>query len=84
MLLCAHVVDYSTEEERYEPSKDHQMRMIWLQQKQTISDQVFHSFALFPRRFSQVITTSQRKKKGVAQEECEQEASMSSGVEGRV
>ncbi|KIL86203.1 hypothetical protein FAVG1_10600 [Fusarium avenaceum] len=84
MLLCAHVVDHSTEEERYEPSKDHQMRIIWLQQKQTISDQVFHSFALFPRRFTQVITTSQRKKKGLAREEREQEASMSSGFEDKV
>ncbi|CAJ0544320.1 Ff.00g035580.m01.CDS01 [Fusarium sp. VM40] len=84
MLLCAHVVDHSTEEERYEPSKDHMMRMIWLQEKQTISDQAFHSFALFPRRFTQVITTSQRKKKGRTPEEYEKEASMSPGVEDKV
>ncbi|KAH6956200.1 hypothetical protein DER45DRAFT_566303 [Fusarium avenaceum] len=84
MLLCAHVVDHSTEEERYEPSEDHQMRMIWLQQKQTISDQVFHSFALFPRRFTQVITTSQRKKRERTPEEHDQEASMSSGLEDKV
>ncbi|KAH7236545.1 hypothetical protein BKA59DRAFT_549235 [Fusarium tricinctum] len=84
MLLCAHVVDHSTKEERYEPSKDYKMRMIWLQEKQTISDQFFHSFALFPRRFTQVITTSQREKKGIAREEGEQEASMSSGLEDKV
>ncbi|KAI6774838.1 hypothetical protein HG530_001596 [Fusarium avenaceum] len=83
MLLCAHVVDHSTEEERYEPSKDHMIRMIWLQEKQTISDQVFHLFALFPRRSTQVITTSQRKKKGRTPQEDEQEASMSSGFEDK-
>ncbi|KAF4953349.1 hypothetical protein FGADI_6115 [Fusarium gaditjirri] len=60
MLLCAHVVDRSTTEERYEPTQGREMRMIWLQQKQTVSDQVFGSFALYPQRFPQVIVTSQR------------------------
>ncbi|SCN86299.1 uncharacterized protein FFB20_07600 [Fusarium fujikuroi] len=60
MLLCAHVVDRSTTEERYEPAQGREMRMIWLQQKQIVSDQVFGSFALYPQRCPQVIVTSQR------------------------
>ncbi|CAG7558804.1 unnamed protein product [Fusarium equiseti] len=83
MLLCAHVVDHSTEEERYEPSDSRKMRMVWLQQKQTISDQVFHSFVLFPRRFPQVITTSQRRKQAKGLSKVEEESSVSSAIEAR-
>ncbi|KAF5653881.1 ankyrin repeat [Fusarium sp. NRRL 25303] len=60
MLLSAHVVNRSTTEERYEPAQGREIRMIWLQQKQTVSDQVFGSFALYPRRSPQAITTSKR------------------------
>ncbi|RFN48856.1 ankyrin repeat protein [Fusarium flagelliforme] len=83
MLLCAHVVDHSTEEERYEPCEGRKMTMIWLQQKQTISDQVFHSFALFPRRSPQVITTSQRRKRIAKVSDGKEESSVSSGIEAR-
>ncbi|RKL50679.1 hypothetical protein BFJ72_g132 [Fusarium proliferatum] len=60
MLLSAHVVNRSTTEERYEPAQGREIRMIWLQQKQTVTDQVFGSFALYPRRSPQAITTSKR------------------------
>lgn len=60
MLLCAHAVDRSTTEERYKPTQDREMRMIWLQQKHTVSNQVFGSFALDPQKFPQTIVTSQR------------------------
>ncbi|KAF5541711.1 ankyrin repeat [Fusarium napiforme] len=60
MLLCARVVDRSTVEEVYEPAPGREMKMIWLQKKQVVSDQIFGSFALYPRRCPQVITTSQR------------------------
>ncbi|KAF5712779.1 ankyrin repeat [Fusarium mundagurra] len=60
MLLCARVVDRSTTEDGYKPAPGREMRMIWLQQKQTVSDQIFGSFALYPRRCPQVVTTSQR------------------------
>ncbi|KAF5648445.1 ankyrin repeat [Fusarium tjaetaba] len=60
MLLCARVVDRSTTEDGYKPASGREMRMIWLQQKQVVSDQIFGSFALYPRRFPQVVTTSQR------------------------
>ncbi|QPC73221.1 hypothetical protein HYE68_003973 [Fusarium pseudograminearum] len=48
MLLCAHVVDRRTGETRYKPPK------------QTVSDQVFESFALYPEKCPHVITVSRR------------------------
>lgn len=60
IFLCAHVVDRSTSEIRYEPTQGYEVRLVWLQPKQTVSDQVFKSFALYPEECPQIITTSQR------------------------
>ncbi|KAK6708305.1 hypothetical protein SNK04_009268 [Fusarium graminearum] len=60
MLLCAHVVDRRTGETRYEPVDSWTTQLIWLQPKQTVSDQVFESFALYPEKCPRVITVSRR------------------------
>lgn len=60
IFLCAHVVDRSTNEVRYEPTRGYEVKMVWLQSKQTVSDQVYKSFALYPQECPQTITTSQR------------------------
>lgn len=49
IFLCAHVVDRSTNEVRYEPTQGYEVKIVWLQSKQTISDQVSKSFALCPQ-----------------------------------
>ncbi|KAG5654842.1 hypothetical protein KAF25_009219 [Fusarium avenaceum] len=61
IFVCAHVVDRSTNEVRYEPTQGYEVKMVWLQSKQTVSDQVFKSFALYPEECPQIITTSQRQ-----------------------
>lgn len=50
MFLCAHVVESSTRETRYTVNGNgsHRMRLFWIQQEKTVSDQVFQSFALHP------------------------------------
>ncbi|ESU14015.1 hypothetical protein FGSG_07719 [Fusarium graminearum PH-1] len=60
MLLCAHVVDRRTGETRYEPVDSWTTQLVWLQPKQTVSDQVFESFALYPEKCPRVITVSRR------------------------
>ncbi|KAF6810515.1 ankyrin repeat protein [Colletotrichum musicola] len=62
MLLCAHVVESSTRETRYtvNGSGSHEMHLFWLQQKQTVSDQVFESFAIQPISCSASFITSHR------------------------
>ncbi|KAF5236308.1 hypothetical protein FAUST_6656 [Fusarium austroamericanum] len=42
----------------------YRLHVVWLQSKQTVSDQVFKSFALYPRNCPQMITTSQRNGPG--------------------
>ncbi|KAH7187517.1 hypothetical protein BKA60DRAFT_687031 [Fusarium oxysporum] len=59
-FLCAHVVDRSTNEVIYEPTQGYVAKVVWLQSKQTVSDQVFRSFDLYPQECPQTITTSQR------------------------
>jgi hypothetical protein len=60
VLFCAHVVESSTKEEQYVPNEDTDVYMIWIQRKQTVGDQVFDSYAIFPKEPTSVITTSRR------------------------
>ncbi|KAH7123383.1 hypothetical protein B0J13DRAFT_392225, partial [Dactylonectria estremocensis] len=63
MLVCAHVVESSTKEERYQPAQGKEARLVWLQQTKTVSDQDFKSFAVFAEDNRAVITTSGRADK---------------------
>ncbi|KDN62943.1 hypothetical protein CSUB01_08487 [Colletotrichum sublineola] len=65
MILCAHVVDNSTTEERYQPKPeiDMKVRMVWLQQTKIVSDQVFGSFVIYATNDQPFITTSRRTQK---------------------
>ncbi|KFG86493.1 hypothetical protein MANI_109817 [Metarhizium anisopliae] len=63
LLLCAHVVESSTEEKRYQPSKETKARLVWLQRAQTVGDQSFQSFALSAGGNQDLITTSCRGNK---------------------
>ncbi|CAH0055787.1 unnamed protein product, partial [Clonostachys solani] len=60
MLICSHVVESSTEEKRYKPGRGKEIRMVWLQRAETVSDQVFNSFAVFASDKRALITTSHR------------------------
>lgn len=60
MLTCAHVVESSTTEERYQTSEGRRAQLVWLQQTKTVSDQVFGSYAVFPEDFRTIITSSRR------------------------
>ncbi|KAL2691305.1 hypothetical protein Neosp_001686 [[Neocosmospora] mangrovei] len=50
MFVCVHVVERSTSEDVYQPNDQFDMRLYWLQQDQTVNDQVFQSFATFSDR----------------------------------
>lgn len=63
ILICSHVVESSTEEDRYRPMQGRAARLVWLQQPKTVSDQIFDSHAIFPRHERSEITTSSRKVK---------------------
>ncbi|KAF4454210.1 ankyrin repeat protein [Fusarium austroafricanum] len=63
LLVCSHVIESSTEEERYKPGPGRRVRMVWLQKAQTVSDQHFGSFAIFPVEDRKIITTSRRASK---------------------
>lgn len=62
LLVCARVVESSTHEQRYKPTEGYEIRIYWLQQGQTVSDQVFESFATFPSLPRTEIITSRRSK----------------------
>ncbi|KAH7013118.1 hypothetical protein EDB80DRAFT_364139 [Ilyonectria destructans] len=62
-LLCAHVVETSTDERVYRPGLGRKARIVWLQKTNAVSDQVFDSFALFPMDERTIITTSHRASK---------------------
>ncbi|KAK0372576.1 hypothetical protein CLIM01_10071 [Colletotrichum limetticola] len=62
LLLCAHVVESSTVEESFRPSKDLMAQMVWLQQTKTVSDQIFDSFAVYSKSKRPFITTSERER----------------------
>lgn len=61
MLICCRVVETSTKEITFRPTKNWRARMVWLQQKKTVGDQEFKSFALFTGEDQPIITTSGRK-----------------------
>ncbi|KAK3346333.1 hypothetical protein B0T25DRAFT_461123, partial [Lasiosphaeria hispida] len=60
MLLCAHVVENSTEEKRYRPRFGRRARVVWLQRSGTVNDQDFKPFAIFPQDAQALVTTSHR------------------------
>ncbi|KAF9772568.1 hypothetical protein IL306_009724, partial [Fusarium sp. DS 682] len=64
LLICSHVVESSTTEERYKPGPGRRARMVWLQKTQTVSDQHFGSYAIFAADDRALITTSHRALKG--------------------
>ncbi|KAF4997934.1 hypothetical protein FDECE_11947 [Fusarium decemcellulare] len=63
LLICSHVVESSTTEERYKPGPGRKAWMVWLQKAQTVNDQHFGSYAIFPTKDRGVITTSRRARK---------------------
>ncbi|KAH0424575.1 hypothetical protein CcaCcLH18_11458 [Colletotrichum camelliae] len=73
MMLCGHVVESSTAEKRFQakPGTNKRVRMVWLQQTKTVSDQVFGSFAIYAKDDQTFITTSRRSQ----QDEIEQSQS---------
>lgn len=60
MLICAHTVESSTSETRYQPPDGMEARVVWLQRSGTVNDQAFESCALFPEDPLHLITTSQQ------------------------
>lgn len=60
LYICAHVVESSTKEEQFESVEDADIYLYWIQQKQTVNDQVFESFALCPKKPSTIVTMSRR------------------------
>ncbi|RSL47327.1 hypothetical protein CEP54_013441 [Fusarium duplospermum] len=62
VFLCADVVERSTVEEVYETNDQYGMRLYWLQQDQTVNDQVFQSFATFTDPYCTQFLKSRRAK----------------------
>lgn len=60
MLICAHVVDSSTGETYYEVLGERKVQLVWLQQANNVSDQVFSPVAIHRRNPCTLITTSSR------------------------
>jgi ankyrin repeat protein len=61
MLVCAHVVEGSTKEKRYEfTEKGNQARVLWLQRSEAVGDQSFSSVAIFAKETPAVLTKSRR------------------------
>ncbi|KAM0544378.1 hypothetical protein ACHAPJ_011837 [Fusarium lateritium] len=60
LLLCANVVEGRTEELTYRIKDGYEARTIWVQQKTTVGDQDFGSFAIFAKEPQTEITTSRR------------------------
>ncbi|KAJ4246272.1 hypothetical protein NW762_013623 [Fusarium torreyae] len=61
MIICGHVIESSTEEKFYRTTKDFEIGMYWVQQEQTVADQVFESFVTYPSSPRSIITMSRRK-----------------------
>ncbi|KAF4467779.1 ankyrin repeat [Fusarium albosuccineum] len=66
MLICGHVVESSTDEEKYEAGEGKRVRIIWLQQTKTVSDQLFDSYAMYAKDDRALVTISRRAIKGTA------------------
>ncbi|KAF5677474.1 ankyrin repeat protein [Fusarium circinatum] len=60
LFLCALVVESSTEEIQYEANEGTEFHILWIQQGQTVNDQVFESYATRPAQPSTTITKSFR------------------------
>ncbi|OAA42338.1 ankyrin repeat protein [Beauveria brongniartii RCEF 3172] len=58
MIICAHVVESYTKESRYTVQQGRVARMISLQQRQKVGEQVFDSCALYPPDAQEIIMTS--------------------------
>lgn len=70
LFICAAVVEQRTEEKHYRTAQKHNVRVVWLQQEATVSDQVFHSFAIYPKNElgdRNLFTTSRQKNEGTDQ-----------------
>lgn len=66
VFVCGTVVEHSTRETRYKKNEKYEMRIVWIQQKQTVGDQVFEPFATFPDAPREVVTVSRRCDKSKA------------------
>lgn len=63
MLICSHVVEASTVEEKWKAREgDQKIKFAWLQKGQVVSDQDFDSYALFCLDDKQDIMTSRVRK----------------------
>ncbi|KAK1479441.1 hypothetical protein CABS01_14540 [Colletotrichum abscissum] len=62
LLLCGQVVQSSTIEEVFRPSRKLTAQLVWLQQTKTVSDQVFDSFAIYAKTKRPFIITSERRR----------------------
>ncbi len=60
LLICAHVVEHSTSETTYRSQAGREARIVWLQRSETVNDQAFESFAIFPQEAQIIATTSER------------------------
>lgn len=60
MLICAHVVDSSTDETYYKVLQERKVQLVWLQQANKVSDQVFLPVAIHRQNPCKLITTSSR------------------------
>ncbi|KAL2683325.1 hypothetical protein Neosp_007795 [[Neocosmospora] mangrovei] len=60
VFLCGTVVESCTQETHYKKNDEYEMQVVWIQQKQTVGDQVFEPFATFPDTPRDVVTMSRR------------------------
>lgn len=64
MLICSHVVDAATVEEKWKAKEDEEgkVRFAWLQKGQIVNDEHFDSYAIFCLNDKQTIMTSRVKR----------------------
>lgn len=64
MLICSHVVDAATVEEKWKAKEDEEgkVRFAWLQKGQVVNDEHFDSYAIFCLNDKQTIMTSRVKR----------------------
>ncbi|KAM0433476.1 hypothetical protein ACHAPT_004356 [Fusarium lateritium] len=60
IFLCGTVVESSTRETHYKRNDKYEMRVVWIQQKQTVGDRVFEPFATFPGSPRDMVSMSHR------------------------
>ncbi|VUC27359.1 unnamed protein product, partial [Clonostachys rosea] len=65
MVLCSHVVESRTKEQRYIPRHGaHDVYFCWLQQEKTVNDQSFNSHIIYCKKKNKYIVTSRRDGEG--------------------